>query len=170
MTVLLRLDQRLLEQVHEDLSRPHAYAGERVTFLTCRPASLRGGAVLLLGQALHPVLEEDYERNHTVGAMLGAGAFRRILQHAYGKPVSILHVHRHEHRGRPWFSQVDLVEARKYVPDFWKVRPGFPHGVVVLSRDSAAGLIWMPGTKAQCRLSRITLTGTATAEVHSDDR
>ena len=105
-----------------------------------------------------------------VGAMLGAGAFRRILQYAYGLPVSILHVHRHEHWGRPWFSQVDLTEAHKYVPDFWKVRAGYPHGTLVLSRDSAAGLIWIPGTKTQCRLSRITVIGTPTTEVHSDDR
>ena len=59
MTVLLRLDRELLDRVHEDLSRPHAHAGERVAFLTCRPASLRGGAVMLLGQELHPVLDQD---------------------------------------------------------------------------------------------------------------
>ena len=170
MTVLLRLDQQLFEDVHEDLSRPHAHAGERVAFLSCRPASLRGGALLLLGQALHPVLDEDYDRDDMVGAMLGAGAFRKILQHAYNTPVSILHVHRHEHWGRPWFSQVDLNEAQKYVPDFWKVRADFAHGILVLSRDSAAGLIWIPGTQSQCRLSRITVTGTVTSEVHSDDR
>src|SRR3954452_4217188 len=83
MTVLLRLDQGLLERVHEDLSRPHPHAGARGAFVSCRPAPLRGGAVMLLGQDLHPVLDEDYERNDMVAAMLGAGAFRRILQYAY---------------------------------------------------------------------------------------
>jgi hypothetical protein len=170
MSVLLRIDARLLARIHEDLSRPHPHAGERVAFLSCRPAALRGGAVALLGQELHRVLDEDYEHNDMVGAMLGSSAFRRILQYAYGNPVSILHVHRHDHRGRPWFSHVDLTEAQKYVPDFWKVRRGYPHGILVLSHDSAAGLIWISSTATQCRLSRITVVGAPTHEVHCNDR
>jgi hypothetical protein len=116
---------------------------------------------------LHPVLDEDYERDNTVGAMLGAGAFRRILQFAYNNPVSILHVHRHEHRGKPWFSDIDLREAQKYVPDFAKVRADYPHGILVLSHDSAAGLIWRPKSITQSRLARIIVVGTPVQEVHA---
>ena len=113
----LRLTKELLDRVHVDLSRPHPFAGERVAFMSCRPAALRAGAVVLLGLNLHPVLDDDYERNDTVGAMLGSGAFRRILQLAYNNPLSVLHVHRHEHHGKPWFSEFDLSEAQKYVQE-----------------------------------------------------
>ena len=163
----MRLARDLLERIHADLSRPHRYAGERVAFLTCRPAPLRAGALTLLGLNLHSVADDDYERDDTVGAMLGAGAFRGILQVAYTASVSVLHVHRHEHRGRPWFSDLDLSEARKFVPDFSKVRAGSPHGIVVLSQDSAAGLIWMPLTRNQTRLSRISVIGIPIREIQT---
>ncbi len=166
MSVELRLTRELLNQVHRDLSRPHPHAGERVAFLTCLPAVLRGSAVVMLGQMLHPVVDEDYERDDTVGAMLGSAAFRKILQVAYSQPVCVLHVHRHEHLGRPWFSDIDLREARKYVPDFFKVRKGFPHGILVLSQDSAAGLIWNPQSNTQVRLPRITVVGAPAQEIY----
>ena len=167
MNFELRLTRTLLEAIHADLSRPHPYAWERVTFLSCCASPLRADALALLGLDLHTVADEDYERDQTVGAMLGAGAFRKILQFAYHQEVSVLHVHRHEHDGTPWFSDVDLREARNYVPDFWRVRPGYPHGTVVLSHDSAAGLLWIPHSPRQSRLSRISIVGMPIEEIYA---
>lgn len=167
MNIDLRLTRDLLNDIHADLSRPHPYAGERVAFVSCRPVPLRNDSLALLGLELHPVTDDDYEHDNTVGAMLGAGAFRRILQVAYNTQVSMLHVHRHEHSGKPWFSDLDLSEARKYVPDFWKVRAGFPHGILVLSHDSATGLIWVPETRTQTRLSRISVIGAPIQEMRA---
>jgi hypothetical protein len=115
------------------------------------------------------VLDDDYEHDHSVGAMLGPGAFRRILQVAYNQPVSIFHVHRHEHKGKPWFSHVDMREAMKYMPDFWKVRKGFPHGILVLSRDSAAGLVWIPECPVQVRIGHISIVGAPIQEVYANE-
>jgi len=167
MTVQLRIGRKLLEAVHADLSRPHAHAAERVTFLSCRPSEIAAAGLLLIGVGVHPVAEEDYERDLTVGAMLGPGAFRQILQFAYNTSVTVFHVHRHEHHGRPWFSNFDLEEAKKYMPDFSKVRPGFPHGIIVLSHDSAAGLVWLPPSGV-VRLSRITITGYPMQEIWNE--
>ncbi len=161
----LRLTRDLLQRVHADLSRPHPFAHERVGFLTCRPAFAASLSLVLLVQDFHPVADADYERDETVGAMLSGAAFRRMLQIAYHNEVSVLHIHRHEHCGRPWFSDVDLHEAEKYVPDFWKVRPQFAHGIVVLSFDSAAGLVWIPATRASTHLSRISVIGTPILEI-----
>lgn len=157
----LRLTRNLLGRLHADLDRPHPHAAERVAFLTCRPAPVSREQMILLGAEIHPVRDDDYEQDTSVGAMLGAGAFRRIMQVAYNTPATVVHAHRHEHRGVPWFSDLDLREARRYVPDFWKVRPGFPHGTFVLSHDSAAGLIWNPGSRTPSRLDRITVVGTS---------
>jgi len=159
------MTRELLERTHADLSRPHPFAAERIAFISCRPAAMQGGATLLLASDLHSVLDADYEQDDFAGAMLGSGAFRSILKRAYNNPISVLHVHRHEHLGRPWFSGFDLNEAHKYVPDFWKVRATYPHGILVLSHDSAAGLIWIPGIAKQVRLARVTVVGAPTQEI-----
>lgn len=166
MTPHLRLTRALLERIHADLSRPHTHAAERVAFLTCRPARLSNDALMLLAVDLHPVADDHYEEDSTVGAMVGAAAFRSMLQLAYNSQISVLHVHRHDHRGAPWFSDVDLSEARKYIPDFWKVRPGFPHGTLVLSHDCAAGLVWLPATRTPARLACISIVGAPIQEIH----
>jgi hypothetical protein len=74
--------------------------------------------------------------------MMSSDAIRSALEIAYNPNVAMFHVHRHEHYGKPGLSQVDRRESSKFVPDFFKVRPSLPHGVLVLSHDSMAGLCW----------------------------
>jgi|SRR6266568_5493256 len=142
MRSLFRMTSELFEQLHDDLSRPHPFAFERVAFLSCKTAHLAGGGTVLLAHSAHVVADDDYEPSETMGALLGSAAFRKILQYGYAHCVSIFHVHRHDHQGLPEFSKVDVQESAKYVPDFFKVRPNQPHGAIVLSHDSATGLIW----------------------------
>src|SRR5262245_38214288 len=61
MTIELRLTRHLFTLIHENLSRAHAHAWERVCFLSCRSARLRENSLLLLGRDLHPVADGDYE-------------------------------------------------------------------------------------------------------------
>lgn len=119
------------------------------------------GGLLLLGHEYMPVADEDYEddRDPAVGAMMGAGAIRKALQHAYFNDVAMLHVHRHEHVGVPGFSPVDIRESAKFVPDFWKVRQGLPHGTLVLSRDAAFGLCWDPVSREPEPIDQISIIG-----------
>lgn len=167
MSIEFRITRKLLNSIHADLSRRHEYAFERVSFVSCRLAATEKGGTVLLATNAWPIADSNYERDQSVGAMLGAGAFRTALQLAYQQEISVLHVHRHEHSGNPWFSDVDLREARRYVPDFWKVRPGYPHGILVLSHNSAAGLIWPPETRTPVQLSRIVVVGVPLKEIRS---
>jgi hypothetical protein len=89
-----------------------------------------------------PVADEDYEPDNDAAAMLGPGAFRKILQRVYSRHATVMHVHRHDHFGRPRASRIDDVESRKFIPDFWKVCPNHPHGTLILSLDSMSGLLW----------------------------
>lgn len=146
MSTSFRIERRLLDEVHRDLSRPHAYAHERVGFIACATAQVPAG-MLLLAQQYLPVADGDYVNARHVGAMMSSDAIRKALQHAYVNRAAMLHVHRHGHRGQPRFSAVDLSEAARFVPDFFKVRRGVPHGIVVLSMDSMAGLVWDPESK-----------------------
>lgn len=71
----------------------------------------------------------------------------------------MFHVHMHEHWGRPWFSHIDSRESAKFVPDFWNVRPEFPHGALVLSLDSVSGLCWMSQLNKPIRISKFSIVG-----------
>lgn len=142
MTTYLKIPDLLLQDIHQDLSRTHAFAAERAGFLTCGIAQGAAGERILLGHRWHSVADEDYLNDPRVGASIGAGAFRRILQYAYSNAVSILHVHRHDHRGTPRFSLTDMRSANEYVRSFFNVQRSLPHGIMVLSFDSAAGQLW----------------------------
>jgi hypothetical protein len=159
MKIQLRITAQLFKELHADLSRAHPHAFERVAFLSCQPAILSGAGLLFLAHKLHPVADEDYEPSQTVGALLRGAAFRKALQYALNQPASMFHVHRHEHEGRPRFSELDVDESAKFVPDFWKVRPANPHGTIVLSRDSAFGLVWHTKKLPPMPISRFMVVG-----------
>lgn len=146
MKAVFRINRTLVDQIHEDLSRPHRFAHERVGFVACKTAALQDG-LLVLAESYRPIHDDDYEDDRTVGAMMGPGAIRKALQFAFQNPVAMFHVHRHEHRGQPGFSRTDARESAKFVPDFWKVRPSLPHGAIVLSLDGIAGSWWDPATR-----------------------
>lgn len=167
MKIQFKITSQLLLEVRQDLAREHRFAAERVGFIGCRVASM-GGGLLVLAERYDPVEDDDYLDDPHVGAMMGPDAIRKALQFAYNDQISMFHVHLHGHRGRPWFSRLDLSENAKFVPDFWNVRPELPHGALVLSLDSAAGLCWMPGSPRPARITEFTVVG-APMELMRDD-
>jgi hypothetical protein len=141
----VRIAESLLSAIHLDLSRSHPFAGERVGFMTCDIAARSHIGFSLIARAWHPVADEDYLSDSTVGATIGPAAFRKILERIYGIPQSLFHVHRHEHRGSPRFSPIDARSMRDFVPGFFNACRDRPHGAIVLSLDSAFGCIWESG-------------------------
>jgi hypothetical protein len=142
MRTIFRATSDFLDGVRQDLERPHAFAAERVGFISVRAANA-GENLLLLAHEYHPVDDGDYVNDQSVGAMMGQEAVRKALNIALLQSVGMIHVHMHGHRGLPGFSTIDLSEQLYFVPDFFKVRKGMPHGAVVLSHDKAAGRIWL---------------------------
>jgi hypothetical protein len=159
MKIQSRITRQLLQRVYADLARPHSFAAERVGFLICKVGAIKPNGILVLAYDYRPVDDEDYLDDPRVGAMMGPAAIRKALQLAYKEPVAIFHVHVHGHNGRPWFSDIDLRETKNFVPDFWHVRPEFPHGALVLSRDSLSGLCWIPSRRKPIRISSFTVVG-----------
>ena len=147
MKVTFRITKGLLKKVHHDLDRKHRFTAERVGFIACKASALPDNGLLILARDYFPVEDDDYMNDPRVGAMMGSNAIRKAMQVAYSQNLSLFHVHRHEHRGLPSFSPVDLTESAKFVPDFWNVQPTLPHGTIVLSHDQLNGLCWMPGTR-----------------------
>lgn len=141
MRTAFRITTGLVSKIRQDLRRPHPFAAERVGFISARPA-VAGSILSIIAADYHPVADEHYERDRRVGAMIGPAAIRMALQVAYRSNVSMFHVHMHEHAGAPWFSRVDLIEYPKFVPDFFNVQGGLPHGAILLSHDEIIGLLW----------------------------
>jgi hypothetical protein len=158
MKIALRIPDHLMKVIHVDLSRPHRFAFERVGFVGCREAALPGG-VAFLAEAYFPVADLDYLESNSVGALMGPAAIRKALQLAYDRSYSMFHIHRHEHRGKPKFSPLDLRESAKFVPNFWNVRPNVGHGALVLSYDSMFGLAWDPVDKRRKPIQEFTVVG-----------
>jgi hypothetical protein len=162
MSCTFRLREDLLWRVHEDLSRPHPFAAERVGFFFGRAGRIASDGLVILATDFEPVADEDYVNDPSVGAMMSTVAIRKALERALNGEagdLSVFHVHRHEHGGAPWFSSIDLRESAKFAPSFFHVARKMPHGVIVLSRDQAAGLWWRSeDAKAQC-IDRIVSVG-----------
>jgi hypothetical protein len=159
MRVAFKITRALLTNILEDLRRPHSFAAERVGFLSCRVGGLKPSGFVVLAHDFHSVADDDYLRDNTVGAMMGAAAIRKAMQIALRSEVCIFHVHIHEHRGKPRFSKTDLLETAKFVPDFWHVRPHLIHGAVVLSQNSFVGLCWHPQYSKPFRISEFSVVG-----------
>ena len=159
MRTHFKIPRKLLDDIREDLARPHAFAYERVGFITCKVGKLENDGWILLATDYHPVEDEDYVEDDSVGALIGSAAIRKMMQQAYDEPCSVVHVHSHEHSGRPGPSIVDVREMTKLIPNFWNVRRNFPHAAVVLSRDSMSGSLWDPLSKMKFEIEDFTVVG-----------
>jgi hypothetical protein len=160
MNVLFKMTTILWQEVHARLSEPHEFAAERVGFLKCQLGTSRIG-LIVLAHSLHEVEDKDYLDDPSAGATMGPAAIRKALAVSYNEKVSMFHVHLHMHRGRPRFRQTDFRESAFFVPDFWNVQPGLPHGAIVLSADSAWGRCWYPGKAEPIDVEDFSIVGTS---------
>jgi hypothetical protein len=141
MNIRFKVTTALLTTVRIDLRRPHAFAHERVGFIAAGLAAAHD-ELLILAREYRPVRDDEYLRDPSVGAMIGADAIRRARQWAMNDRVAIFHIHMHGGRGVPGFSAIDVRENAKFVPNFVSVAPHSVHGAVVLSDTAAFGQVW----------------------------
>jgi len=158
MKAEIRLSRALVLSIQANLRRRHHFAHERVGFLACETAAMTDGGVLILPVEYIPLGDDEYIRSKEVGAMMSHEGIGRAMQHAYRTRRSILHVHEHCHNGRPNFSRIDVREGQMFMPDFFNASPKQPHGLLVLSHDYAAGLVWRPGSASE-RRAGVTIVG-----------
>jgi len=158
MNIHFKLTAALLDEISTDLRRPHPFAAERAAFIGCKASACRGG-ILVLAHTYIPLRDDCYADDPRFGCAFNADAMRAAMQFALTNDASMFHVHLHEHSGPPWFSRPDLRESRRFIPDFWNVKPGLPHGTLVLSADAAAGLCWYARREKPIRIAQITVVG-----------
>jgi hypothetical protein len=166
MTVHLRLTQELAQDVRRDLTRPHPVAFERMGFLKATAGRLRDGGIVLIAFEYVPVADDAYIPDEQVGARITDAGFRPARQATLAAPVSIVHIHMHEHLGMPGFSRTDARESAIFMEDFIKIRPSMPHAAVILSRDAAAGRCWRKGLPVS-PIHAISLVGAPITKVQN---
>ena len=142
MKISFKATAGFMTSVRGDLDRPHRFASERVGFISTK-AALAGRKLILIAEKYYPVDDSEYIDDETVGAMISQEAIRKALEIALKRRVGMFHVHTHEHLGSPGFSRTDISEQDNFVPDFFSVQGELPHGAIVLSRDRAAGRVWI---------------------------
>jgi len=158
MKINFKITTDLLVLIRADLRRHHPFAHERVGFILAGLAKSAEG-VLVLAHTYHPVADQDYLPDTSVGAMMGPEAIRKAMELALIKRVAIFHVHSHGGIGIPNFSGVDIRENAKFVPDFLKVAPQNVHGAVVLSDNAAAGQFWVARDRHSQPISKFIEVG-----------
>ncbi|SIT56153.1 conserved hypothetical protein [Mesorhizobium prunaredense] len=158
MKITLKITGALLDQVRRDLARPHAFAHERVGFLTAGAAAMADELVLLVRDYI-VVADDDYELARDVGARIGSNAMRKAAQAAYRPASALLHVHSHGGRGLPRFSSVDIESGAVFVPGFFQSCPKMPHGLLVLSDDRATGTLWPGAGRHPVAIERLVRIG-----------
>lgn len=158
MRIEFKVRHELVERARSDLLRPHEFAHERVGYFHAKASRFPGG-ILICGFDYAPVADDDYLDVPGVGAMLGPDGLRAAMQTAYDLQVGMFHAHLHAHRDRPWFSPYDLKENAKFVPDMFNVASGSPHGALVLSYNSLAGLCWVARGIEPLRVDRFSVVG-----------
>jgi len=159
MSWCLRIPEALLRAIRADLSRPHAFAAERVGFVEAALGNKDAEEKLILASAYVPVPDAEYIDDPTVGARIGGALIRRAVERALTGRTSVFHIHAHEHGGRPRFSGIDLTEIPPIVRSLRVVGRTQPHGALLLSRDAAAAMVWLPGSDAPNISGRITIVG-----------
>lgn len=143
MKTRFKIPTQTLALMRADLHRRHAFAHERVGFLTAGAAHTANGGLNLYARDYQPVADEDYVDDPSVGAQIGPNAFAKALQLAYTPRSALFHVHSHGGQGNPGFSGVDLTSGAEFVPGFFNAIGRYPHGMIVLSDDSATALMWV---------------------------
>lgn len=156
--IRFKITAGLLAQIRFDLRRPHPFAHERVGFV-CAGLCLTDSLCTLLAYDYMSVPDNEYLEDPSVGAMLGPDAMFNAMSWAHGAKRAVFHIHEHGGLGIPRFSGVDVREAKKFVPDFFKFRPELPHGTLVLSNDAAFGFTWLNQTSGPQRIDEFKVVG-----------
>ncbi len=157
MTVKVRIPRKLLDNVRADLSRPHAFAAERIGFLFGRLAAADQALVLLTGY--EPVADDRYINDPWSGARIDSTAIRGAMQSVLDRGEGGFHVHLHHWPGRPVLSRMDAKEIPPVVTGLRRVGLAQAHGIVLLHEVECAAWVWLPGKEEAVEAESVSVVG-----------
>jgi hypothetical protein len=159
MKVEIRIPSTIRAEAMKDLARPHRFAFERVGFLATRTTLLGPDHHLVLVTGYHPVPDEHYIDDDSVGACIGGDAIRAAMQRVIDEGNGQLHVHLHDHTGPTGPSSTDRKGLPPVVRSLATVGPSQASGYFILSSDSAWAELRVPGVAEPVPATKITSVG-----------
>ena len=138
----LKIPRALFEAALADLHRPHPFAAERVGFFSTKLTRAKG-LILIHCVAYHPVSDEHYIRDHSVGVRIGTGAITEAMARCAVNGVGQLHIHAHGGRATPVPSITDSTESPLLARSLWNVDRTHACGWGILNNDSGWASIFV---------------------------
>lgn len=159
--VILKIPKALFDKVLDDLKRPHAFALERIGFISTKHKKLSNGTVVIFGIDYFAVDDENYIDDDEVGARINSAAIRIALQKVLDSGNGCLHVHFHALSfGIPEFSDTDFVDNPEIVKSFSYVNKNQVHGMIVLGNNASNAMGKISGDEAELTtVSKIVIVG-----------
>src|ERR1700726_1835022 len=131
----VKIPRSLFEAALADLHRPHPFAAERVGFFSTKLTRAKK-LTLIHCIAYHPVSDEHYIHDPSVGARIGSDAITEAMARSAVDGVGQFHVHAHGGRGKPKPSITDNRESPSLAWSLWNVDRTHACGWGILSNDS----------------------------------
>lgn len=157
-TAILRIPDAIAKVVRDDLRRSHRFAAERIGFLSAAVGPSDDGLVIVVAE-YHGVADDHYVSGRGAGGRIGVEAIRHAISRGITSRMGIFHVHLHDRDGPTSFSPTDRAEQTRLAQSLIAAAPNHPHGMIVLSADSANAWIWMPGQTTPSIPARLSLVG-----------
>ncbi|GAB1488620.1 hypothetical protein MASR2M8_10660 [Opitutaceae bacterium] len=159
MKIEIRIPGAVRAEAMQDLARPHPFAFERVGFLATKTILLSPEHHLVLVTGYHPVPDEHYIEDDSVGACIGGKAIRAAMQRVIDDGRGQLHVHLHNHAGPTGPSFTDRKGLPPVVRSLATVGPNQASGYLIFSVDCAWAELRVPGVVAPMPATKITSVG-----------
>lgn len=162
MNVAIKMRGRLYDEIRCDLERPHPFAFERVGFTFGKIGTAADDGRLVLLTRYHPIPDDHYIDDPTVGARIGPDAMTWAMQAVYhGRATreGIFHIHMHGCAGETGMSRTDAREVPAMIPGFQSVGREAAHGIMILSLDHGSAWVRLPGSKDLEPCSSVSVIG-----------
>lgn len=133
---VIRIPKHFYDLMFEDLMKPHAFAFERVGFFSTNVMHLGADFIVVTVTGYHSVDDMDYINDPDVGAKINGNAIRKAMQRMIPSRMGCLHVHIHDHLGKPRASCTDLKSLPELSASFCNMNPEAASGYIIFSRNS----------------------------------
>ena len=159
MSITLRIPRDIHGALLDDLRSPHPFAAERVAFCHVTFGNRGHEHSLVLVTDFWSVPDDQFIDDPESGARINGTAIRFAMQSILDHGRGVLHVHFHDWPGSPIYSKMDRTEIPRLVHSFRPVNPDVPHGMLVLSPDSARASIALPRCEVLETARQISIVG-----------
>jgi molybdopterin/thiamine biosynthesis adenylyltransferase len=156
---VLRIPKHFKDMMMADLKRTHLFAAERVGFFSTTSTSAGSSFDIITVTGYNSVPDEDYIDDPSVGAKINSNAIRSVMQRIISTGHGAIHVHLHEHTGKPSPSFTDLDSLPNLAKSFLNANPKTACGYLIMSKDNFFCSLYQAGTSNIIPVAQMTVVG-----------